>query len=90
MIGPWFKKHWSNAQKHGNMFPPDHKDKPKHFLVKLEGETPEQFVHCFNGGTVIQRQDGEQFITASGLDYDPNLLGKIQPRSSWRACPEIY
>ncbi len=29
MIGLWFKKHWSNAQKHGNMCRPDCKDKPK-------------------------------------------------------------
>lgn len=55
---------------------PDRKDKPKHFLVKLEGETPEQLVQCFNGGTVIRKQDCEQFITASGLDYDPQLLEK--------------
>jgi len=49
---------------------------PGHFLVKLEGETPEQFVDCFNGGTIIREQDCEQFITASGLDYDPQLLEK--------------
>jgi len=49
---------------------------PEHFLVKLEGETPEQYVDCFNGGTHIREKDCEQFITASGLDYDPQLLEK--------------
>ena len=49
---------------------------PGHFLVKLEGETPAQFVDCFNGGTILREQDCEQFITASGLDYDPKLLEK--------------
>jgi len=49
---------------------------PGHFLVKLEGETPEQFVDCFNGGTLIREKDCEQFITASGLDYDPQFLKK--------------
>ena len=49
---------------------------PGHFLVKLEGETPAQFVDCFNGGTILREQDCEQFITASGLDYDPTLLEK--------------
>ena len=49
---------------------------PGHFLVKLEGETPPQFVDCFNGGTFLREQDCEQFITASGLDYDPRLLEK--------------
>jgi regulator of sirC expression with transglutaminase-like and TPR domain len=47
---------------------------PGHFLVKLEDETPAQFVDCFNGGTILREQDCEQFITASGLDYDPILL----------------
>ena len=47
---------------------------PGHFLVKLEGETPPQFVDCFNGGTILREQDCEQFITASGLDYYPQLL----------------
>ncbi len=47
---------------------------PGHFLVKLEGETPEQFVDCFNGGTLIREKDCEQFIKASGLNYDPQLL----------------
>ena len=49
---------------------------PGHFLVKLEGETPPQFVDCFNGGTILREQDCEQFITASGLAYDPTLLEK--------------
>jgi len=49
---------------------------PGHFLVKLEGETPTQFVDCFNGGTILREQDCKQFITASGLDYDPKLLEK--------------
>ena len=49
---------------------------PGHFLVKLEGETPTQFVDCFNGGTILREQDCEQFITASGLDYDPTFLEK--------------
>ncbi len=49
---------------------------PGHFLVKLEGETPPQFVDCFNGGTMLCEKDCEQFITASGLDYHPQLLEK--------------
>jgi len=49
---------------------------PGHFLVKLEGETPAQFVDCFNGGTILREEDCEQFITASGLDYDPKFLEK--------------
>ena len=49
---------------------------PGHFLVKLEGETPPQFVDCFNGGTMLREQDCEKFITVSGLDYHPRLLGK--------------
>jgi len=49
---------------------------PGHFLVKLEGETPPQFVDCFNGGTILREQDCEQFITASGLQYDPKFLEK--------------
>jgi regulator of sirC expression with transglutaminase-like and TPR domain len=49
---------------------------PGHFLVRLEGETPPQFVDCFNGGTILREQDCEQFITASGLEYDPKLLEK--------------
>jgi len=49
---------------------------PGHFLVKLEGETPAQFVDCFNGGTILREQDCEQFITASGLAYDKQLLEK--------------
>jgi len=49
---------------------------PGHFLVKLEGETPAQFVDCFNGGTILREEDCEQFITASGLEYDPTLLEK--------------
>ena len=49
---------------------------PGHFLVKIEGETPAQFVDCFNGGTILGEKDCEQFITASGLDYDPQFLEK--------------
>ncbi len=49
---------------------------PGHFLVKIEEETPAQFVDCFNGGTILQEKDCEQFITASGLDYNPTLLEK--------------
>ncbi len=49
---------------------------PGHFLVKLEGETPPQFVDCFNGGTILREQDCKQFITASGLQYDPKFLEK--------------
>jgi regulator of sirC expression with transglutaminase-like and TPR domain len=49
---------------------------PGHFLVKLEDKTPAQFVDCFNGGTMLREQDCEQFITASGLDYYPQLLEK--------------
>ncbi len=49
---------------------------PGHFLVKLEGETPAQFVDCFNGGTILSTEDCEQFITASGMDYDPRFLEK--------------
>ena len=49
---------------------------PGHFLVKLEGESPSQFVDCFNGGTILREQDCEQFITASGLDYNPQFLEK--------------
>jgi regulator of sirC expression with transglutaminase-like and TPR domain len=47
---------------------------PGHFLVKLEDEKPAQFVDCFNGGTILREQDCEQFISASGLAYDPILL----------------
>mgnify|MGYP000415689057 CR=1 FL=1 len=49
---------------------------PGHFLVKIEDETPAQFVDCFNGGTFLREKDCEQFITASGLDYDPRFLEK--------------
>jgi regulator of sirC expression with transglutaminase-like and TPR domain len=49
---------------------------PGHFLVKLEGETPPQFVDCFNDGTILREQDCKQFITASGLKYDQNFLEK--------------
>ncbi len=49
---------------------------PGHFLVKLEGETPAQFVDCFNGGTILSEKDCEQFITASGMAYDPQFLEK--------------
>ena len=47
-----------------------------HFLVRLEGETPPQFVDCFNGGMILREHDCEQFITASGLEFDPKLLEK--------------
>jgi regulator of sirC expression with transglutaminase-like and TPR domain len=53
---------------------------PGHFLVKIEGETPPQFVDCFNGGAFLSEQDCEQFITASGLDYDPQFLEKSPTR----------
>jgi len=49
---------------------------PGHFLVKIEGESPPQFVDCFNGGAFLREQDCEQFITASGLDYSPQFLEK--------------
>ena len=49
---------------------------PGHFLVKLEGETPPQFVDCFNSGTILREEDCKQFITASFLEYDPTLLEK--------------
>lgn len=49
---------------------------PGHFLVKLEGETPTEFIDCFNGGTVLREQDCEKFITASGLAFDSKLLEK--------------
>ncbi len=49
---------------------------PGHFLVKLEEETPPQFVDCFNGGTILREQDCEKFITASGLAYDQKFLEK--------------
>ena len=49
---------------------------PGHFLVKLEGEIPAQFVDCFNGGTILRAEDCEQFITASGMTYDQRFLEK--------------
>ena len=49
---------------------------PGHFLVKIEGETPPQFVDCFNGGTILREEDCEQFIAASGFDYNRKLLAK--------------
>lgn len=49
---------------------------PGHFLVKLEGETPTEFIDCFNGGTILREQDCQQFVTASGLEYDAKLLEK--------------
>ncbi len=49
---------------------------PGHFLVKLEGETPAQFVDGFNGGTILREQDCEHFITTSGLDFQPKFLEK--------------
>lgn len=49
---------------------------PGHFLVKIEDETPAQFVDCFNGGTILREEDCEQFISASGLAFDPTLLEK--------------
>jgi regulator of sirC expression with transglutaminase-like and TPR domain len=53
---------------------------PGHFLVKIEGKSPSQFVDCFNGGTFLREQDCEQFITASGLDYNPQFLEKSPTR----------
>lgn len=53
---------------------------PGHFLVKIEGEPPPQFVDCFNGGAFLREQDCEQFITASGLDYSPQFLEKSPTR----------
>jgi regulator of sirC expression with transglutaminase-like and TPR domain len=53
---------------------------PGHFLVKIEGEPPPQFVDCFNGGALLREQDCEQFIRASGLDYDPQFLEKSPTR----------
>jgi regulator of sirC expression with transglutaminase-like and TPR domain len=53
---------------------------PGHFLVKIEGETPPQFVDCFNGGTLLREQDCEKFIRASGLAYDPQFLEKSPTR----------
>jgi len=50
---------------------------PGHFLVKVEGETPAQFVDCFNGGTILREEDCEQFIAASGLAFDKQMLEKI-------------
>ena len=49
---------------------------PGHFLVKLEGETPTQFIDCFNGGTILREQDCKHFLAASGLEYNPKLLEK--------------
>ena len=49
---------------------------PGHFLVKLEGETPAQFVDCFNGGTILRAEDCEQYVTASGMAFDPRFLEK--------------
>ena len=49
---------------------------PGHFLVKIEGETPAQFVDCFNGGTILREEDCEQFITASGINLRPKIPGE--------------
>ena len=49
---------------------------PGHFLVKVEGENPAQFVDCFNGGTILRAEDCEQFIKASDLDFDQKFLEK--------------
>jgi regulator of sirC expression with transglutaminase-like and TPR domain len=49
---------------------------PGHFLVKIEGEPPPQFVDCFNGGAFLREQDCEQFIKATGFDYYPQFLEK--------------
>ena len=49
---------------------------PGHFLVKIEGETPTQFIDCFNGGTILREQDCERFISASGLVYAAKMLHK--------------
>ena len=53
---------------------------PGHFLVKLEGEPPPQYVDCFNGGAFLRKEDCEQFITASGLEYSPLFLEKSPTR----------
>jgi regulator of sirC expression with transglutaminase-like and TPR domain len=53
---------------------------PGHFLVKIEGEIPPQFVDCFNGGALLREKDCEQFLTASGLDYNPQFLQKSPTR----------
>ncbi len=53
---------------------------PGHFLVKIEGEPPPQFVDCFNGGAFLREQDCAQFITESGLDYYPQFLEKSPTR----------
>ncbi len=49
---------------------------PGHFLVKIEGSTPIQFVDCFNGGGFLQQEDCQQFLTASGIDFNPQHLEK--------------
>ncbi len=49
---------------------------PGHFLVKVEGTTPAQYVDCFNGGALLQEADCQQFITASGIDFQPQFLEK--------------
>jgi regulator of sirC expression with transglutaminase-like and TPR domain len=49
---------------------------PGHFLVKIEGEPPPQFVDCFNGGAFLKEEDCEKFITSSGLEYYPQFLEK--------------
>jgi regulator of sirC expression with transglutaminase-like and TPR domain len=53
---------------------------PGHFLVKIEGAPPPQFVDCFNGGAFLREQDCEQYFTASGLDYNPQFLEKSPTR----------
>ncbi len=54
---------------------------PGHFLVMLEGESPPQFVDCFNGGTILQKQDCEKFLAASGLAFQPKMLEKSTTRN---------
>ena len=49
---------------------------PGHFLVRVEGSTPTQFVDCFNGGALLHEEDCQQFLTASGIDFQPNFLEK--------------
>ena len=49
---------------------------PGHFLVKIEGSTPPQYVDCFNGGAFLQEEDCQQFLTASGIDFQPQYLEK--------------
>lgn len=53
---------------------------PGHFLVKIEGEPPPQFVDCYHGGAFLREKDCEQFIRASGLEYHPQFLEKTSTK----------